>query len=94
MVKLNDLVTDELVQTKELVPLEPKDFQLVGFEPVNNHLTLGSIKVIDVLVHYYHNLHVRDNIVAVSNDANDMFGKTLIDVYLLGLFNLKGYVHS
>ncbi len=94
MVKPSDLVIDELVQTKELVSLEHEDFQHVGFEPVNNHLTLSSIKVIDVLVHHYHNLPVWDNIITVSIDANDMFGKALIDVYLLGLSNIKGYVHS
>jgi hypothetical protein len=30
----------------------------------------------------------------VNNDPNDMFGKAIIDVYLLGVSNLKGYVHS
>jgi len=30
----------------------------------------------------------------MSNDANDMFGKTLIDAYLLGVFNPKGYVRA
>jgi hypothetical protein len=57
-------------------------------------LTLGSIKTIDVLIHHYHNLHVKDNNVAMSNDPNDMFGKALIDAYLLGVSNPKGYVHS
>jgi hypothetical protein len=39
LVKHGDLVTDEPIQTKELVPLliEPKDFQLVRFEPFSNH---------------------------------------------------------
>jgi hypothetical protein len=43
LVKLGDLVIDEHVQTKELVPLlvEPKDFQHVGFESVSTHLTLA-----------------------------------------------------
>jgi hypothetical protein len=96
LVKPCDLVTDEFVQTKEVVPLlvEPKDFQLVRFESVNNHLTLGNIKAIDVFVHHYHNMHVQDNNVAMSNDPKDMFGKALIDAYLLGVFNPKGYVHS
>jgi hypothetical protein len=30
----------------------------------------------------------------VSNDQNDVFGKTLIDAYFLGVSNPKGYVHS
>jgi len=56
--------------------------------------SVGNIKAIDVFVQHYHNLLVHDNNVVVSNDVNDMFGKALIDVYLLGVFNLKGYVHS
>jgi len=60
LVKLGDLVTDELVQTIEPIPLlvEPKDFQHVRFELVNNHLTPSNIKIIDVFVHHYHNLLV------------------------------------
>jgi hypothetical protein len=60
LVKLDDLVIDEPVQAKEHVPLliKPKDFQPVGFEPVKNHLTPGKIKITNVLVHHYHNLHV------------------------------------
>ncbi len=52
LVNLGDLVTDEPVQTKELVPLlvELEDFQPIGFELVSNHLTLGSIKTKNVLV--------------------------------------------
>jgi hypothetical protein len=57
-------------------------------------LTPGNIKTIDVLVHHYHNLLVQDNNVTMNNDANDVFGKALIDVYLLGVSNPKGYVHS
>jgi hypothetical protein len=30
----------------------------------------------------------------MNNDANDVFQKALIDVYLLGVSNPKGYVHS
>jgi hypothetical protein len=30
----------------------------------------------------------------VNNDPNDVFGKALIDVYLLGVFNCKSCVHS
>ncbi len=65
------------------------------FEPINNHLTRGSIKGTNVHVHHYYNMHVHDNNVTMStNDQNDMFGKVLIDVYLLGVSNLKGCVHS
>ncbi len=93
MVKPSNLVIDELIQTKELVPLlvEHEDFQLVGFKPISNHLTPGIIKVTDVLGHHYHNLPIWDNNVVVSNDV---FKKALIDVYLLGVSKLKGYVHS
>jgi len=41
-----------------------------------------------------HNVPIQDNDVTGSNDRNDMFKKALIDVYLLGVSNLKGYVHS
>jgi hypothetical protein len=46
LAKSNDLVIDELVQTKqpEPLPIELGDFQLIEFELVNNHLTHGSIK--------------------------------------------------
>jgi hypothetical protein len=56
LVKPNDMVTDKPIQAKELVPLliEPKDFQHVEFEPVNNHFTPISIKTIDVIIHHYH----------------------------------------
>jgi hypothetical protein len=95
LVKPSDLVTNELVQTKKPIPLlvEPKDFQPIGFKPISNHLTHGNIKAIDVLVHHYHNMLVWDNNVVVSNDVN-VFRKALIDVYLLRVSNLKGYVHS
>ncbi len=94
MVKPSDLVTDELGQTKEHVPLsvEPKDFQHVRFEPIS--LTLGRIKATYIFFHHYHNLPIQDNNVMVSNGPNDVFGKALIDAYLLGVSNLKGYVHS
>ncbi len=60
LVKLGDLVTNEPIQTKELIPLlgEHEDFQHVGFEPINNHLTIGNIKTTYVLVHHYHNLPI------------------------------------
>ncbi len=91
-----DLVINELIQAKKPIPLlvEPKDFQLVEFEPVNNHLTPSSIKTTYVFVHHYHNMHVQDNNVIVSNDPNDVFVKELIDVYFSGVSNLKGCVHS
>ncbi len=96
LVEPSDLVINELVQAKEFVPLfvEPKDFQLVEFEPISNHSTPSSIKVTYVFVHHYQNLPVQDNNGAVSNDPNELFGKALIDVYLLGVSNPKGCVHS
>jgi len=91
LVKLGDLVINELVQAKEFVPLpiELEHFQLVGFELVRNHLTPGDIKATYVLVHHCHHLHVQDNNVAMNNDPNVMFKKALIDVYFLGVFNPK-----
>ncbi len=58
LVKPSDLVTNEPVQTKKLVPLliVLKDFQHVGFELVSNHLTPGNIKATNMFVHHYHNL--------------------------------------
>jgi hypothetical protein len=47
-----------------------------------------------VLVHHYHNTPIQDNNVAMNNDPNKVFGKALIDAYLLGVSNPKGYVHS
>jgi hypothetical protein len=94
--KPSDLVTNEPVQTKELVPLlvEFEDFQHAKFEPINIHFIPSNIKAIDVFVHHYHNLPIQNNNVVVSNDPNNMFGKAFIDVYLLRVFNPKGYVHS
>jgi hypothetical protein len=96
LVKLGDLIIDEHFRAKEPIPLlvEPKDFQPIGFEPISNHLTPNNIKTTCVFVHHYHNLPIQDNNVIVSNDPTDMFRKSLIDVYLLGVFKLKGYVHS
>jgi hypothetical protein len=96
LVKLGDLVIDKPIQAGKHVPLlvELEDFQLVEFEPVSNHLTLGSIKSTNVHVHHYHNLLIQDNNVTMNNDPNDVYGKALIDVYLLGVFNPKGCVHS
>jgi hypothetical protein len=41
-----------------------------------------------------HNVRIQDNDVTGSNDQNDMFRKAPIDVYLLGVSNPKGCVHS
>jgi hypothetical protein len=96
LVELGDLVNNKLVQTKDSIPLqvELEDFQLIEFELVNNHSTPSSIKTTYVLVHHYNNMHVQDNNVAVNNGRNEVFGKALIDVYLLGVSNPKGRVHS
>jgi hypothetical protein len=96
LVKHGDLVTNEPIRTKKPIPLpiEPKDFQPIWFELVSNHLTLGSIKTTYVFAHHYHNLIIHDNNVVMSNDPNNMFGKALIDAYLLGVSNLKGYLPS
>ncbi len=60
LTKPSDLVIDELVQTKEpeSLPVEHEYLQPIVFELVNNHLTHGSIKGINVHVHYYHDVHV------------------------------------
>ncbi len=97
LVKPSDLVIDEPVQIEEHAPLptELKDFQLVEFELVNNHLTHGTIKRIDVHVHYYHDVHVEDNNVTICNDQNDAFSGTFIDVNVLKVCNLKDVsIHS
>ncbi len=87
LVKPNDLVTNEHVQTrKPKPPIEPKEFQPIEFELVCNYLTLGSIKGTYV--------HVHDNDVIGSYNRNKMFRNTLIDIYFLGVFNPKGCVHS
>jgi hypothetical protein len=96
LVKPNDLVIDELVQTREpdslLIKLE--GFQLVKFELVCNYSTLGNIKGTNVHVRHYHNVFIQNNVVVSNNDQNNKFRKALIDVYLLGVSNLKGCVHS
>jgi len=96
LVKLSDLITDDLVQTKEPKPLlvELEDLQHVEFELVDNYLTHGSIIEIDVHVHYYHDAPVDDNNVIVHNDQNDTFNETLIDVYYLKVYKPEGYVYS
>jgi hypothetical protein len=89
LIKPSDLVTDEPIQTKKpnSLLIEPKGFQLVKFELINNYLTLDNIKGTNVHVHHYHNVPVQDNDVVGNNDQNDMFRKAFIDVYLLGVFN-------
>jgi hypothetical protein len=96
LAKPNDLATNELVETKEPEPLlvEHEDLQLVKFEPVNIHLTPNNIKGINVLVHYYHDVLVQDNNATISNDQNDMFNKALINIYIVGVSNPKGCIHS
>jgi hypothetical protein len=90
------LITDELVQTKEPKPLPVglEDLQHVEFEPVNNYLTHGSIIKTNVLVHYYHDVPIEDNNAIVRNDQNDTFSETLIDIYILKVYNPKGYMYS
>jgi hypothetical protein len=56
-------------------------------------LTFGSIKGTNVLVHYYHDVPILDNHAIVSNHF-DMVKNALIDVYILGVPNPKGCVHS
>jgi len=95
LIKPSDLVIDKPIQAKEPIPLVVKleDFQLVEFESISNHSTHGRIKSTNMFVQHYHNLLVYDNNVAVSNNPN-VFGKAFIDVYLLGVSNPKGCVHS
>jgi hypothetical protein len=83
LTKPNDLVNDELVQTKELEPLPIglDDFHLVEFEPVNNHMTHGNI--------IGTNVPIEDNNVMFCNDQNDAFSGTFIDVYSLEVYNPK-----
>ncbi len=57
-------------------------------------MTHGSIKRIDVPIHYYHNMHVRDNNAAICNDQSDAFSEALINVYSLEVYNPKGHIYS
>jgi hypothetical protein len=66
----------------------------IGFKTINNHLTHGNIIRIDVPIHDFHDVHVEDNNVIIRNDQNDAFSGTLIDVYNLEVYNLKGHVYS
>ncbi len=89
------MVIDEFVQIDEHepLPIEFEDFQPIGFEPVNNYLTHGTIGI-NVFAHYYHDVHVEDNNVNVHNDQDDAYSETLIDVYILEVYNPKGHVYS
>jgi hypothetical protein len=60
LAKLDDLATDEPIQTREFEPLlvELENLQIVEFELVNNHLTPCSIKKRNVHVHYYHDVPI------------------------------------
>jgi len=90
------MAIDEPIQTRELEPLhvEPKDLQPIEFKIVSNHLTPGSIKRINVPIHYYHDVPIHDNNAVVSYEQNDMFSKAPIDIHILGVSNPKGCVHS
>jgi len=59
LLKPNEVVIDELVQTKEpnLLPIELQGFQLVELEPICNYLTPSCIKGIDVVVHHYYHYY-------------------------------------
>ncbi len=57
-------------------------------------MILGNIKTTNVLIHQYHNLPIQDNNVIVRNDPNDVFRKAIINAYLVGVSNPKGYVYS
>jgi hypothetical protein len=57
-------------------------------------LTQGSIIGINVHVYYYHDVPIEDNNVTVRNDQNDTFSETIIDVYILEVYNPKGYMYS
>jgi hypothetical protein len=89
LTKPSDLVIDELVQIEEL-----EDLQRVGFERVNNYLTHGNIIGTYVPIHYYHDVPFEYNNVTICNDQNDTFNETLIDVYILEVYNPKGHFYS
>jgi hypothetical protein len=55
-------------------------------------LTDDNIIGIDVCVHHYHDVPIKDNNVAIHNDQNDAFNETLIDVYIK-VYNPKGHVY-
>jgi hypothetical protein len=62
------LAINEHVQSKEPKPLafELEDFELVEFESISNHLTLGNIKGTNVPIHYYHDVPVQNNNATIS----------------------------
>jgi hypothetical protein len=96
LIKLNDLVSNELVQTRKFdsIRVELEGFQPLEFERVCKKLTACNIKGTYVPIHHYHNVHVHDNDVTTSNDQNKMFRKILINAYLLGVSKPKACVHS
>ncbi len=96
LVKFNDLVSIEPIQAKEHVPLliELENFQLIEFELISNQLRLDNIKTIDMPIHHYHNLPIHGNTVVVNIDQNNLFGKALINVYLLRISKPKSCVNS
>ncbi len=57
-------------------------------------MTHGNIIGTNVLVHYYHDVHVEYNNVVVCNDKNETFSKTIVDVYILEVYNSKGHIYS
>ncbi len=57
-------------------------------------MTHGNIIGTNVLVHYYHDVPIEDNNVTVHNDQDDAFSETLIDVYILEIYNPKGHIYS
>jgi hypothetical protein len=96
LVKFSDLVTNEFVQTykHEPLPIKLEDLQPIGFEPVNNYLTHGNIIGVNVFFHYYHDVPIEDNNVAIHNDQDDAFCETFIDVYIVKVYNPKCHIYS
>ncbi|CAM6021600.1 unnamed protein product, partial [Sphagnum balticum] len=94
--KPNELVIDELVQTKKLepLPIENEIFEIVEFELVNNYLTHGNIIGTYVLVHYHDDISIEFNYVPNCNDQNNAFSENSINVYALNIYNLKNCVYS
>ncbi len=88
---LNDLVTDKIVQAKELesLPIENENFEFVEFEPINNYLTHGNIIWTNVLIHYHNNVLIKFNYVFDCNDQNNAINEKPIDVCTLEVYNPK-----
>ncbi len=57
-------------------------------------MTHGSIKRTYVPIHFDHDVLIQDNNATICNDQNDAFNKALVDIFILGVFNPKGYVYS